>query len=267
MGKINRYSIWVFCICLAVCVLSACVVKNGTDEPKKEIIQAEKPDIDTMKVLETLELYRAKRYEGIQEAMNAGVENAHKLILYGRKLGSISPDIGKLMYLQTFDVAYNDLSELPAALADLHYLQGFYANGNKLTTFPEQVILLPLLKSLDLSDNQITSIPVEIARMDQLSRLSMDQNLLTSIPVQLYELKKLSILELSGNGLGEIPAGISNLGKLKKLDLSQNQLVSIPREISTLSGHLEDLYLQGNQIPPGELEWLAKALPHTKIRY
>ncbi len=267
MKKSIRNTVWVCGIGLVVGVLSGCLAKNSTPGTGSEIINAEKPSIDTTRVLETLELYRAKRYEEIQEALIDGVEHGYKLVLYGRKMGQISSDIGKLVYLQTLDVAHNELADLPGELADLHYLQGFYANGNRLTTFPVQLILLPILKSIDLSDNQINLVPVEILRMDQLTRLSMDNNLLTSIPVELYELGNLEILELSGNGLSIIPEGISKLSKLKKLDLSQNQISTLPREISTLSGHLEELHLQGNKIPAGEIDWLVKALPNTRIRY
>jgi Leucine-rich repeat (LRR) protein len=247
--------------------LDSCAPEEGKHSHEAGIMEAEKPFIDTSRVLGTLELYRARRYEGIGEALEAGVDHAHKLVLYGRKLGVLSPDIGKLTSLQTLDVAYNDLAVLPNEIAGLHYLQGFYANGNKLTAFPAQVLLLPILTSLDLSENQISSIPEEIVRMDQLKRLSMDRNLLTSIPVQLYRLKDLSVLELSGNGLSVIPEGISGLTKLKKLDLSHNQLSTLPREITTLAGHLEELMVQGNRIPLEELEWLSEAMPGTRIRY
>lgn len=248
-------------------LMFACTGSGNSGNLQDANREAEKPSIDTARVLETLELYRAKRYEGIQEALSGGVDQSFKLVLYGRKLDRISPEIGKLSYLQTLDVAQNELSEFPDELSELHYLQGFYANGNRLTTFPDQLLLLPILSSIDLSENQIVKIPAEIALMDQLTRLSMDDNMLTSIPVQLYELSKLSILELGGNGLTEIPAGIDNLKELKKLDLSNNQLKSVPEGLSNLSLNLKDLYLQGNQISRDEIDHLIAALPSTKIRF
>jgi len=254
-------------ILLLAGVLAGCTASGRRYGNDKEIMKAEKPGVDTTMILETLELYQAKRYESLQEAMSAGIENVHKLVLYGRELGTLSPEIGNLTYLQTFDVARNNLKELPDELSRLHYLQGFYANINYLVEFPKQLLLLPLLKSIDLSDNQITSIPPEIVRMDQLTRLSMDRNQLTAIPGQLYELSNLTELELSGNGLSKIPEGISNLKNLKKLDLSKNQLSAVPRDIAALSGHLTDLYIQGNKLPQEEIDWLGKALPNTTIRY
>jgi hypothetical protein len=256
-------------IALAVGLITACHSSGSSGDKgmQQDLMVAEKPVLDTSMLLGTLDLYRAKRYEGIREALDSGVENAHKLVLYGKKMGTLGPEIGNLTCLQTLDVAYNDLTELPAEISKLHYLQGFYANGNSLTTFPLQVLLLPALTSLDLSENQIGSIPPEIRRMDQLVRLSMDRNILTCIPVELYELENLSVLELAGNGLDNIPEGIANLTSLKKLDLSNNQLTTLPGEIASLTGHLVELSLQGNRIPREEVERLGKAMPSTNIRY
>ena len=255
-------------ICMLTISLASC--RSG-DPQKTRMIQGEarvlKPAIDTLKVLKPLELYRAKRYEGVQEALNAGGENVHKLILYGRGLETLPLDIGNLTYLASLDVSHNELRQFPEEISTLHYLQGLYATHNRLTAFPDQVLLLPVLTRLDLSANQISRIPPEIGWMDQLTRLTMDQNSLTAIPVEVYALKNLNVLELADNGLQSIPEGISGLNALEKLDLSGNQLTGLPREITTLADNLKEMNLQGNRIPPDELLWLAESMPGTQIRY
>lgn len=252
---------------LVLIFFCACSSGGKQKDAGRGHVKAAKPVIDTSRVLETLELYRSKRYEGIEDALNDGEDHAFKLVLYGRELETLSPDLGKLTYLQTLDVAQNQLSELPVELSELYYLQGFYANGNRLTAFPDQLLLLPILSSMDLSENQIGSIPGEIMIMDQLTRLSMNENMLTSIPGQLYELNKLTILELGGNGLKKIPVGIDKLHELKKLDLSKNQLTAIPKGLDSMAASLKDLYIQGNQIPQEEIDRLITALPDTQIRF
>lgn len=237
------------------------------DQTGREAEKYQKPQIDTSKVLNTLELYRAKRFEGIQEAISSGPEQVFKLVLYGRDMENLTPDIGKLTYLASLDVSHNKLTGLPEELAGLHYLQGLYATHNRLNTFPEQILLLPVLMKLDLSANQIGTIPSEIRWMDQLTRLTMDQNTLTSIPVELYALKNLNVLELADNGLQSLPEGISGLSALEKLDLSGNQLSGVPREITTLAGHLKELSIQRNRIAQEEVRWLIEAMPETQIRY
>jgi len=261
------YPVWIALASLLLFTWSCNTPDKGEKGFNREIVEADKPPIDTAMILETLELYRAKRYEGIQDALAAGVDNVYKLVLYGRKMGTLPPEIGVLTYLQSLDVAFNELTELPGEISNLHYLQGLYANGNNLQEFPSQILLMPILEKVDLSENQISRIPGEIVKMDQLVRLSMDGNTLTTIPVQLYELGNLEILELAGNGLRSLPVGISSLTKLKKLDLAKNQLITIPREITTLSTTLEELNIQGNRIPAEEIEWLISSLPETRIRY
>ena len=240
---------------------------TGSRQPAQEKITGEIPEIDTSKVLGTLELYRAKRYESVEEGLRNGIDHIFKLVLYGQKLGTLSPAVGQFTYLASLDVSYNGLNELPPEISGLHYLQGFYAKGNNLTQFPEQILLLPVLYRVDLSENRITRIPPGIRIMNQLTRLSMDRNALTSIPVELYELGNLSVLELAENRLGGIPEGISGLIQLKKLDLSGNQLSHLPRELTALAGSLEELDVQGNRIPAEEIQWFVESMPETRIRY
>lgn len=237
---------------------------SGTNQPKA---LEEKPVIDSSRVPDILELYRAKRFESISEAQFAGRETVFKLVLQGRSMGSLSADISEFTYLASLDVAFNELTDLPEEVSDLHYLQGFYANGNKLREFPEEILRLPILARVDLSENQISVITKEISQLDQLTRLSLSSNLLMEIPTALYKLKNLLVLELDNNGLSELPAGISALTSLKKLNLAKNQLKSIPREIISLSQTLVELDIKGNQIPGEEIDWLKEAMPLTEIRF
>ena len=265
---ISRPLILAFVPVLAIFFLMSCGSSgSGSSGDYSKIKLSGKPEIDSSRVLETLDLYRAQRYESLEEAKSAGADEAYRLVLYGKNLSSLPRGIGKLKYLASLDVANNQLNELPDELADLHYLQGFYANGNSLRDFPKQLLLLPILQKVDLSVNKIYVIPPEIGLMDQLTRLSINHNFLLEIPVELYSLTNLAILELGSNGLQEIPDGISKLKALKKLDLSRNQLSTLPREITALSETLSDLDIQGNQISREEIDWLIEAMPKTNIRY
>ncbi|MEZ5069725.1 MAG: leucine-rich repeat domain-containing protein [Bacteroidales bacterium] len=233
---------------------------------KNPALLAEKPGVDSSRVLPELDLYRAKRFESVQEAA-AEPDRVHKLVLYGRDLQKMPSGLSQFTYLSSLDVSQNQLSSLGGEISSLHYLQGLYAVGNRLTTFPEGVVLLPVLQKIDLSNNQISSIPESIQRMDQLVRLSMDDNAVTRFPVALFSLKNLSVLELARNGLTEIPEGIASLKKLKKLDLAGNQITSLPKDLGSLRESLEELNLQGNPIPREEIDRLLEALPATNIRF
>lgn len=238
--------------------------KSGLDQ---SFMLAEKPAIDSSMVLERLSLYRARRYESIQNALSGDPDKVYKLVIWGKKLGVIPPDIGRLKYLHSLDVAYNELTELPEELSELHYLQGLYASGNLLTEFPEQILLLPMLDRIDLSENRITEIPGEIIRMDQLRKLDVGENKLTDLPARLFELTNLEILTLDNNALTRLSPDISNLRNLRKLDLSNNFLKEIPWEITGLEGTLTDLEIQGNEIPAEKVRELADAMPSTNLRF
>jgi hypothetical protein len=251
-----------------IVVQSACdATRRGGSAADKAIMNAEKPVVDSAYVPELLELYRAKRYEDFQTAMADGKENVRKISLYGKKIGTLSNDIGMFPYLATLDVAYNELTELPAAMSELYYLQGLYLNGNQLTEFPAQLYLLPLLARLDLSENQINRIPPEIKKMDQLDFLSFEENQIMNIPVELYELKNLTALSLAANGLSTLPEGISEMTALEKLDISGNQLTELPEDLVSMGSHLTELSIQGNRIPREKIDWLIEAMPSTKIRF
>ena len=238
--------------------------KTGLDQ---FIMPVKKPAIDSSMVLDRLSLYRARRYESVQDALSGDPDKVYKLVLWGKKLPVIPPEIGRLKYLHSLDVAHNELTELPEEISDLHYLQGFYAGANMLTRFPEQILLLPMLDRIDLSENRITEIPEEIVRMDQLRKLDMGENRLMDLPARLFELTNLEILTLDHNALTRLSPDISNLRSLRKLDLSDNSLKEVPWEITGLKTTLTDLEIQGNEIPVEKVRELVEAMPSTNIRF
>ena len=81
-------------ILAAAIILQALSCSNGNSNlsgPDQAILKAEKPFVDTSRVPELIELYRAKRYESIQEGLAAGPDNVIKMSLHGKKIGSLSP--------------------------------------------------------------------------------------------------------------------------------------------------------------------------------
>ncbi len=261
----------IFFVLILFAILSAFLACNtspdGNSGTGQSFVSAKKPAIDSTVVLDRLSLYRARRYESVQDALSGNPEEVFKLVLWGKKLGFIPPEIGQLKYLHSLDVALNELTELPEELSELHYLQGFYASGNMLTEFPEQILLLPMLERIDLSENRITEIPGGIICMDQIRKLDMGANKLTDLPAQLFELTNLEILTLDHNALSRISPGISGLRNLRKLDLSNNFLKEIPWEINGLKATLTDLQIQGNEIPVEKVRELVEAMPSTNIRF
>ena len=96
------FSIWIILVSL---IFSCNPPVRHRPDRVNDVSDPVKPAIDSLKVIGTLELYRDKRYESINEALGAGPENVHKLILYDRGLSELPSEIGKLTYLASLDVS------------------------------------------------------------------------------------------------------------------------------------------------------------------
>ncbi len=155
-----------------------------------QAVQTAQQSVEEKPLLDMLSLYRAKRFESVREAISSP-DTVYKLVLYGQKLGKIAPEIAELKYLNSLDLAFNELSGVPPYIKDLGYLQGLYLNGNNITE----------LKSLHLDHNQLTEIPEGISSLTNLTNLRFEHNNLTDIPEDLAHIVQLKELWLQGNAI------------------------------------------------------------------
>ncbi|KAI3875392.1 hypothetical protein MKW98_000069 [Papaver atlanticum] len=148
-----------------------------------------------------------------------------------RLVGSISPHIGNLSFL-------NDL-----------YLSNNSLNGE----IPQQIGRLFRLKHLGLSNNSLEGvIPHNITHCSNLIHLNISRNnLVGSIPNELGYLTNLKMLLLGNNNLsGVIPTSLGNLSSssFTHLRLGNNNLEGrIPYTLSQLTG-LKNLVLHSNRL-------------------
>jgi len=110
--------------------------------------------------------------------------------------GSISPELGKLMYLESLFLYSNQLSgTIPSTLGNLSNLHSLYLDNNQLNgSIPPELGLLNNLKGLYLYSNQLSgAIPSELGNLNNLEYLKIDGNQLSgSIPSSLTNLTNLS---------------------------------------------------------------------------
>ncbi|XP_047147630.1 leucine-rich repeat protein 1-like [Vigna umbellata] len=116
---------------------------------------------------------------------------------------------------------YNIVGTLSPELGRLPYLQYLMLNGNKLSgKIPPELGNLGNLRSMDLSDNQLEgNIPVSFGNLKSLKFLMLNGNKLSGkIPPELGNLGNLRSMDLSDNQLeGNIPVSFGNLKSLKFL--------------------------------------------------
>ncbi len=110
--------------------------------------------------------------------------------------GSISPELGKLRYLESLFLFSNQLSgTIPSELGNLSNLHSLYLDCNQLSgSIPSELGLLSNLKGFYLYSNQLSgTIPSELGNLSNLEYLRLDANQLSgTIPNSLTNLTNLS---------------------------------------------------------------------------
>ena len=142
-------------------------------------------------------------------------------------MGTNSPELGNLIYLEYLDLSDNGLrEEIPPELADLENLEVLILSNN------------------DLQEE----IPPELGNLENLEILGLFGNELEGeIPPELGNLHNLKALSLGSNRLeGEIPPELGNLENLEFLNLANNRLEGILPDFLADFPNLEDLFLNGN---------------------
>uniref|UniRef100_A0A671M4F4 Leucine-rich repeat-containing protein 58-like n=1 Tax=Sinocyclocheilus anshuiensis TaxID=1608454 RepID=A0A671M4F4_9TELE len=81
------------------------------------------------------------------------------------------------------------------------HLELLYLGGNQISSIPAELANLPCLSYLVLCDNRIQSVPPQLNRLHSLRSLSLHNNLLTYLPREILSLVHLQELSLRGNPL------------------------------------------------------------------
>ncbi|KAJ4719273.1 GPCR kinase [Melia azedarach] len=221
------------------------------------------------------------------KTMDDGYLHVRELQLLNLNLtGTLSPELGRLAYLQILDFMWNNISgSIPKEIGNIKSLELLLLNGNQLTgSLPEELGFLPNLDRIQIDQNQISGplpksfanlnktkhfhmnnnsisgqIPPELSRLPMLVHLLLDNNNLTGyLPPELSEMPKLKILQLDNNNFAgkTIPDSYGNMSKLLKLSLRNCSLQGPIPDLSRIP-NLGYLDLSSNQlsgpIPPNRL--------------
>jgi len=158
-----------------------------------------------------------------------------KLLLWGKNIKVIPPEIGLLTNLDYLSIRNNKIITLPPEIGLLTKLDYLSLDDNKIITLPPEIGLLTNLQYLSISKNQLTTLPSEIGSLKKLVRLYLNGNKITALPPEIGSLSNLEHLWLHNNQIVTLPLEIGSLTKLKELQLYNNHIVTLPPEISLLT--------------------------------
>ena len=263
--------------------LKACVDRNKTHLLSRHVIQSVRNGAPlTPLVIKNYSPLPIEDYSGLRRfdfimlnlskfpSQLAPCTHLKELFLRNNHIGVIPSLVGRLLHLETLDLAHNRISEIAEEVGSLPNLKQFDLNGNHLKIIPSVIQRLVNLKDLNLSDNQIPefsegtnhlshlkilrlarnriqSIPSTISNYSHLKQLVLSYNKILSIPPEIGNCLYLKILNLTANMIKDVPPEIGRLTKLQNLHLDQNEIIALPTEIGNCS-NLRVVVLSQNKI-------------------
>ena len=167
------------------------------------------------------------------------VTNLTTLDVSNNKLKTLSPKLGTLSLLKSFNCDDNELiAGSLEPVSKLSKLQSLSVGGNLLG---KKVMTNPSLSKQKQPDALPQKMPIS------LKTLKLNANYFSDVPRPILVLTKLQKLDLSDNQLAAVPPEIANLQSLNDLNLNNNVIVILPEEIGSLK-KLKSLSLQNNHI-------------------
>ncbi|KAB0394705.1 hypothetical protein E2I00_014672, partial [Balaenoptera physalus] len=121
----------------------------------------------------------------------------------------------------------NDLTTLPASIANLINLRELDVSKNGIQEFPENIKNCKVLTVVEASVNPISKLPDGFSQLLNLTQLYLNDAFLEFLPANFGRLTKLQILELRENQLKMLPKTMNRLTQLERLDLGSNEFTEV----------------------------------------
>ncbi|KAL2779641.1 erbin isoform 1 [Daubentonia madagascariensis] len=178
-------------------------------------------------------------------------QSLHKLSLPDNDLTTLPASIANLINLRELDVSKNGIQEFPENIKNCKVLAVVEASVNPISKLPDGFSQLLNLTQLYLNDAFLEFLPANFGRtmnrLTQLERLDLGSNEFTEVPEVLEQLSGLKEFWMDGNRLTFIPGFIGSLKQLTYLDVSKNNIEMVEEGISACE-NLQDLLLSSNSL-------------------
>ncbi|KAM9262275.1 erbin isoform 3-T6 [Morus bassanus] len=178
-------------------------------------------------------------------------QSLHKLSLPDNDLTTLPASIANLINLRELDVSKNGIQEFPENIKNCKVLTIVEASVNPISKLPDGFSQLLNLTQLYLNDAFLEFLPANfgrtMSRLTQLERLDLGSNEFTEVPEVLEQLSGLKEFWMDGNRLTLIPGFLGTLKQLTYLDVSKNNIEVVEEGISGCES-LQDLLLSSNSL-------------------
>ncbi|XP_027880697.1 erbin isoform X3 [Xiphophorus couchianus] len=180
-----------------------------------------------------------------------------ELYLDANQIEELPKQLFNCQFLNRLSMPDNDVTVLPAAIANLVNLRELDVSKNSIQEFPENIKNCKILTVVEASVNPISKLPEGFTQLMSLTQLYLNDAFLEFLPASFGRLTKLQILELRENQLKMLPKSMQKLTQLERLDLGSNEFTEVPEVLENLNG-LKELWMDGNKLTflPGMLGML-----------
>uniref|UniRef100_A0A8C6UC92 Erbb2 interacting protein n=1 Tax=Neogobius melanostomus TaxID=47308 RepID=A0A8C6UC92_9GOBI len=188
-----------------------------------------------------------------------------ELYLDANQIEELPKQLFNCQLLHRLSLPDNDLTVLPAGIANLVNLRELDVSKNSIQEFPENIKNCKVLTIVEASVNPISKLPEGFTQLLSLTQLYLNDAFLEFLPASFGRLTKLQILELRENQLKMLPkltflpGMLGMLKQLTYLDVSKNNIEMVDEQISGCE-NLQDLLISNNALVqlPGSIGSLKK---------
>ena len=178
-------------------------------------------------------------------------KSIEELILHNNRFSTITEEFSRFENLHSLDLSYNDklsIKQVFEVTKNCKQLNTIDLSFCQLRELPKSIGDQKKLFELYLSHNRLSRIPGEIGLLEQLELVDLSFNELTELPEQFGDLQSLEYLLLGNNPLEFLPRNMSNLNDIKYVELPKDSLdKQVKKSLKDIFSKAEIVFIKGEE--------------------